>query len=671
MRKYCHFPLRRFNHLHQRHVIGILLLCLLVILLYTTKLRHVVRVQTQYHRPFTIDSNIYLGKIKGINISPENYIYDKMNAAEDLEGNFVPNTVYFSWCKRYTIPFNVYLSIFTIWRTLKPDAIVLTTIYDDIESVTNTGEKPDLFIHLENYNDYNMWLGLLKNAIPGFYVLTVNRTSDRDDQCTLGYIFQELQDKGGIYFSNNVFATSSLRSLRKRRFSLAFDKMKKLSFIFTERESTEFIKFKSHYLLEHNNSFIKNSIKCENVNTYTGRKSLCLILPKLNPINVINSTSPFAHLAKRILYERSDIDAQTISESVTPKIVHMVWYGTRYLPFQNYLSLRSVLTILNPEKLYIHGDVILAGYYMQNISKDPRVIFVYRHKPQFVYGNRIKFVALASDVTRCDILLRYGGIYTDWDVIWVKPVDDLILKGYSVVVSFDIVPWTYYPETIQPGVMMAKPKSDFIKHWQENFKNYKPNSWWFNAMYSLYKVYEQFPDSVHFEPRLQVICYSKKLTCHPTFKENFKTQAKKFDWILDDVYSVHATWPDPFPGWESRASVMRGNGMFAEIGRYILHQKYSYDHETVTPPNVNDSTAFNISLFQSSDDKPDDENDDVRDPEQTSSLPLVLSGKSTPAKNSSMVPSIFNWNMLNVEVCLDILNLVQHLQPVEFQNAGS
>ncbi|XP_063431522.1 uncharacterized protein LOC134714214 [Mytilus trossulus] len=503
-----------------------------------------------------------------------------MDAAEDLEGNFVPNTVYFSWCKRYTIPFNVYISILTIWRTLKPDIIVLTTIYDDIESVIKTDEKPDPSLRREKYNDYNMWLGLLKNAIPGLYVLTVDPTPDRDGECTLGYIFQELQDKGGIYFSNNVFLTSSLRSFRKQRFSLAFDNMKKLSFMFTERGSTEFIRFKNRYLLEQSNYFVNNSIKCADVNTYTGRNSLCLIVPKLNPVDVINSISPFAHLAKRILYEHSDIDAKTHSESVTLKIVHMIWYGTSNLLFQNYLSLRSVLTILNPEKLYIHGDVILTGYYMQNISKDPRVIFVYRHKPQYVYGNKIKFVAAASDVTRCDILLRYGGIYTDWDVMWVKPVDDLIMKGYGAVVSFDIIPWTYYPNTIQAGVMMAKPKSDFIEHWQENLKNFQTNSWHFNALFSTYKVYEQFPDSVHIEPRLQVVCHTKNRTCYPSFKENFKTQAKKFDWILDDVYSVHIPWPEPFPGLESRAGIMRGNDMFADIGRYILQQKYKYDDES-------------------------------------------------------------------------------------------
>ncbi|XP_063435904.1 uncharacterized protein LOC134716824 [Mytilus trossulus] len=432
-----------------------------------------------------------------------------MNAADDLEGNFVPNTVYFSWCKKYTIPFNVYISILTIWRTLKPDIIVLTTIYDDIESVTNTNEKPDPSLRQENYNDYNMWLGLLKNTIPGFYVLTVDRTSDREDECALGYIFQELQDKGGIYFFNNVFPTCSLRSFRKRRFSLAFDKMKKLSFIFTERKSTRFTRFKSRYLLEHSNYFVNNSTKCENVNTYTGGNSICVIVPKLNPLDVINSISPFALLAKRILYEHSDINAQTNSESVTPKIVHMIWYGTSNLLFQNYLSLRSVLTILNPDKLYIHGDVILTGYYMQNISKDPRVIFVYRHKPQYVYGNKIKFVAAASDVSRCEILLRYGGIYTDWDVMWVKSVDDLIMKGYSAVVTFDVQPWTYYPDTIQTGVIIAKSQSDLIKHWQENFKKFQTNSWWFNAMYSLYKVYEQLPDSVHIEPRLQFFVNQK------------------------------------------------------------------------------------------------------------------------------------------------------------------
>jgi drug/metabolite transporter superfamily protein YnfA len=45
-----------------------------------------------------------------------------------------------------------------------------------------------------------------------------------------------------------------------------------------------------------------------------------------------------------------------------------------------------------------------------------------------------------SDIIRADILLKYGGIYSDWDVIWLKPIDELISKGYDTILNFDILP---------------------------------------------------------------------------------------------------------------------------------------------------------------------------------------------------------------------------------------
>jgi hypothetical protein len=67
----------------------------------------------------------------------------------------------------------------------------------------------------------------------------------------------------------------------------------------------------------------------------------------------------------------------------------MVWFGFKTMDFVMYLCLRSILTVVNPDKVYIHGDGQMHGKYLQKLKKDNRVIFVYREIPRHVFGKQI------------------------------------------------------------------------------------------------------------------------------------------------------------------------------------------------------------------------------------------------------------------------------------------
>jgi hypothetical protein len=41
----------------------------------------------------------------------------------------------------------------------------------------------------------------------------------------------------------------------------------------------------------------------------------------------------------------------------------MVWFGFKTMNFAMYLCLRSILTVVNPDKVYIHGDGQMHGKY--------------------------------------------------------------------------------------------------------------------------------------------------------------------------------------------------------------------------------------------------------------------------------------------------------------------
>jgi len=69
--------------------------------------------------------------------------------------------------------------------------------------------------------------------------------------------------------------------------------------------------------------------------------------------------------------------------------------------------------------------------------------------------------ALMSDVIRCDLMIRYGGIYTDTDALWVKPLsyED---RGYDAVASYDWVDWGWpFPDTVNFGISYGKRNAPF------------------------------------------------------------------------------------------------------------------------------------------------------------------------------------------------------------------
>ena len=60
----------------------------------------------------------------------------------------------------------------------------------------------------------------------------------------------------------------------------------------------------------------------------------------------------------------------------------------------------------------------------------------------------------------------------------------------------------------------------------------------------MYKLYEEHPDLLYIERRLQVMCFN--LRCHPLWLPNFRNEKihNEFDFIKD-AYAVHFTQPLP------------------------------------------------------------------------------------------------------------------------------
>ena len=56
-----------------------------------------------------------------------------------------------------------------------------------------------------------------------------------------------------------------------------------------------------------------------------------------------------------------------------------------------------------------------------------------------------------------------GGIYSDFDILWIKPIDKFRFIDVELVASNDLTSYcNEFPFNIQIGAFLAPPKSNFI-----------------------------------------------------------------------------------------------------------------------------------------------------------------------------------------------------------------
>ncbi len=236
------------------------------------------------------------------------------------------------------------------------------------------------------------------------------------------------------------------------------------------------------------------------------------------------------------------------STPLIPRIVHMVWYGEKYkhMKLVDYLSLKSVILILKPDKVKIHGDVEPYGTLWDSVKQHPIIEWVQRDRPLNRYGQNFENAPIQhlADIARLEIMYEEGGLYTDFDVLWVKPVDELLYVDAELVVSNDITSYCFeFPNNIQIGAFLAPAKSKFIKDWLDGYRDYHlyPNDYTAISMCEPYKLYEKSPHRVYIENRLQMIYFNGWSMFIPRFRHDGTIEEfnKNMNWLNNGTYGYH------------------------------------------------------------------------------------------------------------------------------------
>lgn len=112
-----------------------------------------------------------------------------------------------------------------------------------------------------------------------------------------------------------------------------------------------------------------------------------------------------------------------------PAVLHFIWIQrTQLFDRLEYLSIKSAL-LNTPYKIILHTDALPSGskYCPYSIHSD-RFEIIYFQFPDSIQSISCKPSAL-SDYYRLVFCSQFGGIYSDIDILWFKPLPESVLQN--------------------------------------------------------------------------------------------------------------------------------------------------------------------------------------------------------------------------------------------------
>ena len=453
--------------------------------------------------------------------------------------------------------FRNYLSIISVFKILKPYRIILC--------VPVEFEPKPL--------EYNMWFQKASDIIP--YLETRKYSGEFgevDGIRELRHIgVEELRKTGGIYVNLNTVVNKDLWKYTERHVQVDIAGSSAVGFVQVARNFnfTDVVHTITEFQELKKESF---STECVLPHDFKGYEHCCSIPHNIYPKDIMQSVSHFASFARFLFYGTYKIPTPQPTFPPIPKIVHYVWFGNEHMTYSMYLSFQSTLRFVNPLKIIIYVESYDLGHYFDAMKNSSVVTVVNYGRPRFVFQRPINKFSHLSDYLRADVLLRLGGIYIDWDVFWLKPVDDLLNLGYETIAAADPVKEIFgrqdFPDLINMGVLLARPGSKFVALWMDSFHKYTGAHETFHAVEMVYKLYEDHPDLIYLEKTLQVLCFPYK-TCHPLWLPDYQklNVHHEFD-FTKDAYSVHITGPLP-RAFKSEKGMWASRDFFTNMARHI------------------------------------------------------------------------------------------------------
>ena len=225
-------------------------------------------------------------------------------------------------------------------------------------------------------------------------------------------------------------------------------------------------------------------------------------------------------LNETLWWNSREVEAGNITELVVPNIVHYIWFGEegKTMSFVNYLSILSARKVQKPEAILFHCNNLPSGKWWNLLWRQVSLTIIHREAPTHIHNQSLSHSWHQGDIAKLEILMKYGGIYLDYDVI--------VLNSFDPLRVFDLVAGKEKTEEMNAGILLAKPNAPFLHLWYESFRNnYRPHDWDFNIAKLSYALLQKVPHLVHLEthrlsypdPRDRDLLFDKVVEWHDLF----------------------------------------------------------------------------------------------------------------------------------------------------------
>lgn len=249
------------------------------------------------------------------------------------------------------------------------------------------------------------------------------------------------------------------------------------------------------------------------------------------------------------------VNASLGNSFVVPNIVHFIWFAdnsNREMSFLNYVSILSAYKVQQPDVIMFHCNFLPSGKWWGKLWRTIPLKIVFKEKPREIHGQKIIHTFHMGDIAKMEVLIKYGGIYLDYDVVVVNSLDPL--RHYDASLGKE------KPPKLIAGIIVACKNSLFLRMVYESYRdNYRPLDWDYNCARVAYKIALERPDLVYIEPR--------RLTT-PDWADRHLLWNEIINW--SDLFVIHVMghfdWSHHTP-----ESIKKQNSTFGQVMRYIYY----------------------------------------------------------------------------------------------------
>ena len=208
------------------------------------------------------------------------------------------------------------------------------------------------------------------------------------------------------------------------------------------------------------------------------------------------------------------------------KIVHYIFLSSSF-SLVNYLSVRASFLRIVPNAIYLHCYKE-PEHSTHDILSKPMITKVIIHKPVTrVFGRPVVVLEHQADVLIMIIILKYGCIYIDGDVIPLQSFDRFLYHQKPMTMGYENVMLKRLPNTIPVG----QRNNSFLHRWFQEYQTFDDSLWGVHSVILPGKLAEQYPNEINLE--------GVKVFFYPSYTSNIYFRHNGMKQKLKDNYAVH------------------------------------------------------------------------------------------------------------------------------------